>query len=229
MIGILKKIIIANKLKKQYKKIGTTINSINISEDIKLGKNCLINKRVIIGEEVEIGDYTYLNTSKYWTTIESKVKIGKYCSIAPGVNIGAGNHEYKYVTTHPILFDKYYETKMNMPLNIQKVNGLKDKEEETIIGNDVWIGLNVNIKRGIKIGNGAIIAAGSVVVKDVPDYAIVGGNPAKIIKYRTKEEYIQCFKENEKNMWWNWKEEEIIKNIDILYDFKDFFEFLDSK
>ena len=48
-------------------------------------------------------------------------------------------------------------------------------------------------------------------------------------EYRTKEEYIQCFKENEKNMWWNWKEEEIIKNIDILYDFKDFFEFLDSK
>jgi len=162
----------------------------------------------------------------YWITVESNVKIGSFCSIAPGVHIGAGNHEYRYVTTHPILFDKYYEQKLNMPANIQKVNGLKDKDTKTYIGNDVWIGIDAIIKRGVKIGNGAIIAAGSVVVKDVPEYAIVGGNPAQIIKFRTTEENIKYLIENEDKMWWNWEEDKLIKNIDKLYDFEEYIKYL---
>lgn len=229
MISVIKKIINVNKMKKTHKKVGTIINSLNVASSVKVGKNCLINKRVILGENVEVGDFTYFNSSKYWITVESNVKIGKYCSIAPGVHIGAGNHEYKYVTTHPILFDKYYEKKLNMPDNTQKVNGLKDKEVKTEIGNDVWIGLGAIIKRGVKIGNGAIIAAGSVVVKDVPDYAIVGGNPAKTIKYRTTEDNIKYFIENENRMWWNWNKEKIVKNIEKLYDFDEYTDLLKQK
>lgn len=222
MVSVIKKIINVNKMKKKYKKVGTIINSINIANSVKIGENCLINKRVILEENVQVGDFTYFNSSKYWITIESNVKIGKYCSIAPGVHIGAGNHEYNYVSTHPILFDKYYEDKLNMPANTQKANGLKDKEVQTIIGNDVWIGIGAIIKRGVKIGNGAIIAAGSIVVKDVPDYAIVGGNPAKIIRYRTTEENIKFFEENEDKMWWNWDKKDVINNMNKLYDFDEY-------
>ena len=225
-MGILKKIIKVGIKKKNYKKFGTIINSINIADNVKIGNNCLIAKRVILNENVEIGDFTYLNASKYWITIESNVKIGKFCSIAPGVHIGAGNHNYKYVTTHPILFDKYYEKKLNMKPNTQKADGLKDKNDITIIGNDVWIGLNAIIKRGIKIGNGAIIAGGAVVIKDVPEYSIVGGNPAKVIKYRTTEENINYLKENDSKAWWNWEEDDIIKNIDNLYDFDKYINYI---
>lgn len=226
MLNNFRRIIKIQRLKFKYKKINTIIKSNNIENNINLGRNCLINKRVYLGNNVNIGDFTYLNSNKYWITIESDVTIGKYCSIAPGVHIGAGNHYYEFVTTHPILFDRYYEKKLKMNKDTQKVNGLKDKEMKTIIGNDVWIGLNAIIKRGIHIGNGAIIAAGSIVVKDVPDYAIVGGNPAKIIKYRTSEENIELFKQNEKNMWWNWNINDIINNIDSMYDFEKYKELI---
>lgn len=226
MISIIRKIIEINSKKRKYKKMGTTIKTINIAKNVKLGEHCLVGKRVILENDVEVGNFTYFNSSKYWITVESNVKIGSFCSVAPGVHIGAGNHEYKYVTTHPILFDKYYEKKLKMPVNTQNANGLKDKGETTIIGNDVWIGLNAIIKRGAKIGNGAIIAAGSVVVKDVPDYAIVGGNPAKIIKYRTTEENINFLKEHSDRMFWNWKKREIIDNIGKLYDFELYIDYL---
>ena len=225
MIDIIRKIVKFNKQKIKYKKNGTIVRSIDIDSNVKLGENCLIGKRTIIEKNVEIGDFTYFNSNKYWITIESNVKIGSFCSIAPGVHIGAGNHEYKYVTTHPILFDKYYEKKLNLLPNKQKAQGLKDKDKVTKIGNDVWIGLNAIIKRGITIGNGAIIAAGSVVVKDVPDYAIVGGNPAKIIKYRTTEENIDYINQNLDKMWWNWQKEEIVSNFDKLYDFDEYLNF----
>lgn len=223
---MIKKIIEVEMKKTKYKKLGTVLRTINISKNASIGHNCIVGKRVIIEDNVEVGNFTYFNSNKYWITIESNVKIGSFCSIAPGVHVGAGNHEYKYVTTHPILFDKYYEKKINIPKNLRQVEGLKDKEKETLIGNDVWIGLNSIIKRGIKIGNGAVIAAGSVVVKDVPEYAIVGGNPARIIKYRTSEENIEFLKENEDIMFWNWKKDDLVNHINKLYDFEQYINYL---
>lgn len=225
-MGKIKKILRISKKIKKYKKVGTIIKSFNIEENVKLGSNCLVNKRVILQDNVEVGNFTYFNANKYWITVESNVKIGSFCSIAPGVHIGAGNHEYTYVTTHPILFDKYYERKLNLPKNSQKTNGLKDKDKITTIGNDVWIGLNSIIKRGVKIGNGAIIAAGAIVVKDVPDYAIVGGNPARIIKYRTTDENIEYIKNIEDKMWWNWNNEQLRNNFDKLYDFDEYIDYV---
>lgn len=229
MIKKINKLFKFYKKRRQYKKIGTSLNSIYINENVKIGKNCLISKRVKLEDNVQIGDFTYLNSDKSWSNIDTNVRIGKFCSIAPGVNIGAGNHDYTYVTTHPILFDKYYESKLKLKPNSQKKDGLKDKEVYTYIGNDVWIGLNAVIKRGIVVGNGSVIAAGAVVVKDVPDYAIVGGNPAKIIKYRTTEENINYMKNNEKDMWWNWEKKKISDNIDKLYDFNDYIEFIKTE
>ena len=140
---VLKKIL----LRKKYNKNNSIVKTINIENDLIIGSYCNISKRVVIANNVEIGDFTYLNASKYWITIESNTSIGKYCSIGPGVHIGAGNHDYTFVTTHPILFDKYYEKKLNK-FDFQNANGLVDIDRKTIIGNDVWIGLNAIIKRG---------------------------------------------------------------------------------
>lgn len=84
--------------------------------------------------------------------------------------------------------------------------------DKVIIGNDVWIGMNVCILPGVKIGDGAVIGAGSVVTKDVPDYAIVAGNPARIIKFRFCENTVKILKQSK---WWNWDRSIIEENIEL--------------
>lgn len=91
--------------------------------------------------------------------------------------------------------------------------------ELVTIGNDVWIGANVVILQGVHIGDGAIIAAGAVVTKDVDDYAIVGGVPAKLIRYRFSERQIKAFKEIQ---WWNWNMDKIQENMELFYRPEDF-------
>lgn len=226
MIGLVKKVLFATELKLRLKKKNTRLYSLNIEKTVNIGKWCTIAKRVILEDNVQIGDYTYLNADKYWITVGSNVKIGKFCSIAPGVHIGAGNHDHTFVTTHPILFDKHYMSALGNDV-LQKVHGLVDVDAVTKIGNDVWIGLGAIIKRGVTIGNGVVIAAGSVVVKDVPAYAIVGGNPAKIIKYRTDENSIRFFEENDAHMWWNWDEKEVSSHMDDMYHFDRYKNFLE--
>lgn len=135
---------------------------------------------------------------------DDKINIGKYCSIAEGVKFIFGEHGTARPSTYPFkaLIKKespYCDAKSKGPI---------------IIENDVWIGANAIILSGVKVSNGAIIAAGSVVVKDVPAYAVVGGVPAKIIKYRFSQEQIN---EMLKIEWWNWPEEMIVKCIDDFY------------
>ncbi len=156
----------------------------------------------------KIGAYTYFGD----THIGSLKSIGRFCSIAPGVKIGLGEHTKNYLSTHPLFFksagmfnftgemDKFKETGVPRTLEIIK--------EEPIIGNDVWIGANAIIARGVTIGDGAIIGANSLVLQDVPPYAIVGGSPAKIIKYRFEPEIIAKLLELQ---WWNYSPE-IFKN-----------------
>ena len=97
---------------------------------------------------------------------------------------------------------------------------------KTIIGNDVWFGFHTVVKRGVRIGNGAVIAAGSVVTKDVPPYAVVGGCPAKVIKYRTTSDNISYMEQHSDRMWWNWPIETITERLDLLYDFDAYVNFL---
>ena len=129
-----------------------------------------------------------------------KLIIGNYCSIGSGaVFMMAGNqgHRKDWVSTFPFYFQA----------NIFKSakNGF-EKTGDTIIGNDVWIGSEAMILSGITIGDGAIIAARAVVTKDVPPYAVIGGNPATLINYRFNKEEI---KQLLNIKWWNWEEEKV--------------------
>lgn len=144
-------------------------------------------KNVRIGRNVSIGRFTYIKSG----TIYGDVKIGRFCSIAENVAIGATSHPTSWLSTSPFCYGEIFKTKSTFVKY--------DDPSVTIIGNDVWIGANSVIRKGIIVGDGAVIGAGSVVVKNVPPYAIVGGIPAKIIKYRFDENTIQKLLELK---WW---------------------------
>lgn len=157
-------------------------------------------------------------------------EIGSFCSINKDANIGPINHPLSYISTNPILYRTILEASGEemIPGVLNPGSGvdtfLVNGSKEIIIKNDVWIGTNTLIMPGVTIGNGAIIAGGAVVTKDVPDYAIVGGVPAKVIKYRfTKEEIKKLLTIK----WWEWPIEKIKANVDLLRNPEKFFESID--
>jgi len=128
-----------------------------------------------------IGKYTYMLNAKV-----GNADLGSFCSIGPEALVGGlGRHPTSYISTHPA----FYSTKKQAGISLVSAD-LFNELPRTKIGSDVWIGARAIVLDGVKIHDGAIIAAGSVVTKDVPPYAIVGGIPAKLIKYRFKEEII---------------------------------------
>lgn len=211
MVSLIKKIFIYLKLKYIFNKKKSLLKSINVDKSISVENYVQIPKRVYIRENVCIGKCTYLSSN---TIIESNVKIGKFCSFGPNIHIAPGNHYLNFVSTHPILFNQFWRNKIGIKEKSNYVNGLKDLSKETIIGNDVWIGANVIVCRGVKIGNGAVVGAGAVVTNDVPDYSVVVGVPAKVIKYRFNDDEIQFLKEYQ---WWN--RENI--DIDTMYNIEE--------
>lgn len=214
IIKKINRIIITLYLRFKYK--NADIKSYNVSKDIILKKKVAIGKKVYISNNVKIDKYSYCNSNFNWSIIESNVSIGKFCSIGPGVSIGLGNHNYNYLSTHPFLYNKKYGfISSNKPHSTSQ----DDEHKETIIGNDVWIGANSNIKRGVKIGNGVVIAMNSVVTHDIPDYSIVAGIPAKIIKYRFSEEIIKKILEDP---WWEKNETELKANLNKMYDINEY-------
>jgi chloramphenicol O-acetyltransferase type B len=139
----------------------------------------------------ELGKFTYVAGAKIVNS-----RIGAFCSIGPGAVIGGlGKHPTRWLTTHPA----FYSTRMQSGITFAKEN-LYGEVQETILGNDVWIGARATILNGITIGDGAIVAAGAVVAKNVEPYAIVGGVPAKLIRYRFDNEVIACLLDWK---WWD--------------------------
>lgn len=138
-------------------------------------------------------------------TIIMYADIGKYCSISWGCSIGGAEHDYQRISSHAFYYNPYFD--------INEAPPTYDRfEKDCIIENDVWIGCNSTILRGVTIGNGAVIAANSLVNKDVPPYAIVAGSPAKIIKYRFNNNLIEKLLELE---WWNLPKSIIKENFDL--------------
>lgn len=201
---------------------GTRIGMRLVPKDFEVGRGCIIGKKTHVSNNVKIGDFSYINSNAMDTFIESNTRIGSFCSIAPGVIIGMGNHYPELCTTHPMLFNEYYAKLLGWDDTEIKKNGLKDQELSTQIGSDVWIGARANIKRGVKIGNGAIVAAEAVVTHDVPDYAIVAGVPARVVGFRFDTESVDFLKKNEAYCFWNWELEDVRSNLGYLYHLQDY-------
>jgi len=175
---------------------------------------------------VEIGYYTYYSDNKkspekFYDNIEhhyeflgDKLIIGKFCAIAEAVKfiMNGANHRMDGFTTYP-----FYIFGAGWEKTTPRIEQLPFKGD-TVIGNDVWIGENVTIMPGVKIGDGAIIAANSTVVKDVDPYTITGGNPAAAIKKRFSDEIIKLLLEIQ---WWNWEEKKIFENVEELVSAND--------
>jgi len=178
---------------------------------------CFI-KNVVSNPNIIIGDYTYYDDPEYSENFErnvlyhypfigDKLIIGKFCALATGVQfiMNGANHKISGFSTYPFpIFSNGWERVMPQP-------GELPFKGDTVVGNDVWIGYQSVIMPGVKIGDGAIIAAKSVVVKDVPPYTVVGGNPATSLRQRFPDKTIDALLEI---AWWNWDIEKITRNLE---------------
>lgn len=158
-----------------------------------------------LSDRYEIGDHTYGKPRVIYRGEKATLAIGKYCSISTHVVIFLGSeHRMEWVSTYPfsVLWD-----------SAKTITTYHSTKGDVIIGNDVWIGYNVTILSGVKIGDGAVIGTGSVVSKDVPPYAIVAGNPARVVRYRFSEEAIEKLL---KVRWWDWSDEKVQANTHLI-------------
>ncbi len=182
-------------------------------------KDSLIGYHVYLGSKVrlknsEIGNHSYVNAN----TIINHTKIGKFCSIGPDVQFGMGKHPTNLISTHPAFYsnNKVFKTFANK-------NQFKEYEE-IVLGNDVWIGGNVIIMGGVNIGDGAIVAAGAIVTKNVKPYEIVGGIPAKHIKFRIDKKLINKIRSTK---WWDKDEKWLEENYKLFLNHKIFFKYFE--
>lgn len=147
---------------------------------------------------IKAGDFSYgIPRLMYWDD-KTSLTIGKFCSIAEGVTIMlGGEHRTDWITTYPF----------NALVNeLSEIKGHPATKGDIIIGNDVWIAGGAKIMSGVTIGDGAVIGANALVTKDIPPYAICGGVPAKVIRYRFDKRTIKKLLEIQ---WWNWPDEKI--------------------
>jgi acetyltransferase-like isoleucine patch superfamily enzyme len=150
-----------------------------------------------------VGDYTYIAPGTQVVYAE----IGKYCSVAPNVSIGLPMHPTHFLSMSPL----FYARKNALGIPWSSTDSFTEFRK-VVIGNDVWIGQDAKIMGGVKIGHGAVIGAGAIVAKDIPDFAIAVGVPAKVIKYRFPEEVVR---EILHLAWWDLAPELLQEKLDI--------------
>lgn len=180
-----------------------------ISFKYKKYSNILISKESIIepysgiysGNYIPtIGAFSYSNSELPWG-----VSIGRYCSIARGFNVFGADHFIDWISTSPY----FYTSDFQNSYKTEEITHQEREKRRVNIGNDVWIGEGVTVKKDITIGTGAIVAAKSVVTKDIPPYAIVAGIPARIIRFRFPDDIIRKSLEIE---WWKYHLDDL-KNL----------------
>ncbi len=178
-------------------------------------------KTVMSGTNIQVGDYSYYddpdeperfqerNVLYHYEANGDRLEIGRFCAFATGTTfiMNGANHRMDGPSTFPFpIFGESWGAHMGLLMGLPT-------RGDTIVGHDVWIGYKAMIIPGVKIGSGAIIAAGSVVTDDVPPYAIVGGNPARVIKMRFDDATIERLLKLE---WWFWPMEKITTHIRTL-------------
>lgn len=183
-----------------------TIDDTAILQNVSLGRYNSIgrNSHLI---NVEVGDYTYM--AGYNAIMNTK--IGKFCSIGQGVVAGPGKHPSSvFVSTSPVFFSTVYQCGTTF-----SDGNYFNETGRVVIGNDVWLGLNAVILDDVTIGDGAIVAAGAIVTKDVEPYSIVGGMPARLLKYRFEKDQIEFLL---KDKWWDKDTEWLKANYKRFHD-----------
>ncbi len=161
--------------------------------DSEIGNYVEIHEFAQVRDSV-VGDYCYLQ--EYVGLLNTDM--GKFCAIAAMVRIGAPNHPYERVTQHRLTYTpEYYWPAQQRDADFFVRRGT----DRVTVGNDVWMGLGVIILPGVKVGDGAVVAAGAVVTRDVEPYTVVGGVPARMIKRRFASDAAQRL---QKLQWWNW-------------------------
>jgi acetyltransferase-like isoleucine patch superfamily enzyme len=189
-------------------KIGwNLINSFSLLSDIS--KKVKISVPYHLNNS-SVGDYSYIQKNSWMVD----TYIGKFCSIGPNFMSGFGIHPVNGISTSPM----FYSLKMQNGFTLSKYDKIFENLPVTI-GNDVFIGMNVTVLCGVTIGDGAVVGACSVVTKDVPPYAIVAGNPSKIIRFRFSEDKIQSLI---KIKWWEWTEEKLKLVEKYFFDVEEF-------
>lgn len=192
-------------------KIGdnSSIGDFSTLRDTTLGRYCQVQRNCCL-LRAKVGDYTIIEKN----AVIHDINIGKYCEISWHCSMGGDNHNYKLPSIHHF----YWHPAFGFETENETIGGTnfynKLLSEECSIGNDVWCGSGVTVNRKVRVGDGAILASGCVVTKDVPPYAIVGGVPARVIKFRFDEKTI---KRMLKIAWWDWP-------IDVLKDNRHLFE-----
>ena len=174
------------------------------------GGNALQEKARVLNSQLGYGTYIGANS------FICNAKIGRYCCIGGNVKTITGNHPVRqFVSVHPAFYSTRKQSGFSYVTKekFSDFNYIQEKEKiSVIIGNDVWIGENVSILEHVMIGDGAVAAAGAVVTKNVPDYAIVGGIPAKVIGYRFDNPTIEFLK---KTKWWDKPQDWIAQHAEL--------------
>ena len=166
----------------------------SIGKNTKLEAPIRLYGSAQVKHSCSVGRFTYINAK---STIYPNTEIGRYVSIAKSCEIGAFDHPIEWLSSSPI----QYNMKLHFPDYKETLKQFDfERPQKTQIGNDVWIGAGVIVRKGVNIGDGAVVAANAVVSKDVPPFAIVGGVPAKLIRYRFNEETVEKLKVLQ---WWN--------------------------
>jgi virginiamycin A acetyltransferase len=194
----------------------------DLKHPLPLHKRVGFLKPLVAAENIEIGDFTYYDDPDgpekfaekcvlhHYPFIGDRLVIGKFCAIAEGVRfiMNGANHAMSGFSTYPFnIFGQGWEEGFDI------ATWEKENRGDTVIGNDVWIGMEAVVLPGIRIGSGAIIGAKSVVTHDVAPYSIVAGNPAKMVKARFDD---QTTARLLALSWWDWPVEKISRNLDAI-------------